>query len=125
MSGNGTQDYPVLAGSAVVAANYMKALVGRYIPERADDAHKLAEGLFACALERSRTNGYLNLITMIDQTPFGVKVRFELHYPNDLPDADVRSASQALSTLADAYGERETRRGRMTYGELWEHRRPT
>lgn len=73
-------------------------------------------------LARSKRNANLNLVTLIDRTPVGLKIRFELHYPDDMPAPDALSAFEAMSTVADAYGECGTRTGRMTYGELWERR---
>ncbi|GAA2205763.1 hypothetical protein GCM10009850_012210 [Nonomuraea monospora] len=117
-----SQKYPVRDESGATAARHVRALLETLLPARADDAHELARELFAWALARSRASGKLNLVTMIERTPSGLKVRFELHYPDDLPSADTRQAWSAMSTLADAYGECPTRRGRMTYGELWESR---
>ncbi|MEV0620889.1 hypothetical protein AB0I81_46715 [Nonomuraea sp. NPDC050404] len=117
-----TQDYPARESSAEAAARHVKRLLESCIPSRADDAHKLAVKLFAWGLARSKKNANLNLITMIDHTPGGLKVRFELHYPFDMPALDTRLAFEAMCGFADAYGECNTRTGRMTYGELWERR---
>lgn len=113
-----TQDYPALPGSALAAAHYAQALVSEHIPRRADDAYQLTQHLFAVGLARSSPISNMNLITVVDP---GQRIRFELHFPNDVRTSDAELAHQQLSALADAYGEQYTRRGRMIYAELWEH----
>jgi hypothetical protein len=79
------------------------------------DGGQLVRKLFACAL--AKTSASLNLVTMAE--PF--KTRFELHYRNDLEETpDAPGAHETVARLADAYGERRTRDGRMIYAELWD-----
>lgn len=113
-----TQDYPALPGSALAAAHYAQALVSEHIPRRAADAYTLAQHLFAVGLARSSPISNMNLITIVDP---GRRIRFELHFPNDIHGGDAQLAHQAVSALSDAYGETYTRRGRMIYAELWEY----
>ncbi|WP_144070077.1 hypothetical protein [Nonomuraea indica] len=111
-----TQDYPALEGSADAAARLAYTVANQHLPGRASDAFTLVEHLFSAGLARSSPASNLNLITEAERG----RVRFELHYPNDQADT-TGSATAVLevSRLADAYGERPTRRGRMMYAELW------
>ncbi|WP_219512663.1 hypothetical protein [Nonomuraea ceibae] len=104
----------------MAAAHYAQALVSETLPRRASDAYHLAQQLFAVGLARSSPVSNLNLITLVDRTPTGQRIRFELHYANDLNDADAPEAHRAVSALSNAYGEQDTRRGKMIYAELWE-----
>jgi hypothetical protein len=62
----------------------------------------------------------MNLITTANTTANTPgKIRFELHYANDVAGSDASQAHKLLSALSNAYGERETRAGRMIYAELW------
>ncbi|MFD1537946.1 hypothetical protein [Nonomuraea guangzhouensis] len=111
-----TQDYPALPGSAHAAARLAHALATARSPRRASAAYRLVEHLFGCALARSSPSSNLNLIIVIEDG----KIHFEVHYPNDHKAAfDTATAYQTVSALADAYGEGQTRRGRMIYAELW------
>ncbi|MDR8410963.1 hypothetical protein MTP10_19780 [Nonomuraea sp. 3-1Str] len=111
-----TQDYPALAQAADAASRVAYTLAHQHLPSRASDAHALVENLFFAGLERTSPGGSLNLITMTSPR----KVRFELHYPDDKPVGNYSDLHQAVSELADAYGERPTSRGGcMIYAELW------
>ncbi|WP_433509552.1 hypothetical protein ACQP2T_37095 [Nonomuraea sp. CA-143628] len=111
-----TQDYPALPGSAQAAARLAQALATARSPQRASVVYRLVENLFGCALARSSPRGNLNLIIVVERG----RIHFEVHYPNDhRAAADAPAAFQTVSALADAYGETQTKRGRMIYAELW------
>ncbi len=115
-----TQDYPALAGSADAAAQLAYTVANQHLPGRASDAYTLVEHLFSAGLAKSSPGSDMNLITVEEPS----KIRFELYFPNDQPDpTSAATAYQAVSKLADAYGERPTKRGgRMIYAELWAER---
>lgn len=111
-----TQDYPPLPGSADAAAQMADTVVAEHLPRRRRDAAPLVRALIGAAL--AKTSHSLNLKTVVDDEPF--RARFELHYRNDIETSDPLGVHQAVSRLADAYGEQRTRDGRMIYAELWD-----
>ncbi|MER7365591.1 hypothetical protein [Nonomuraea wenchangensis] len=114
-----TQDYPALPDSSLAAARCARALVEQFDPARSDDGYKVVEELFRVALARCSLGGTVNLKAMADRTPRGPRLRFELHFPDDANSPEPPEAHQALSALADAYGERRSRDGRLAYAEIW------
>lgn len=114
-----SQDYPALPGSADAAAHYARAVVAEHLPGRADRAPRLLKEMFAVGLARSTPHSSMNLITLIAEHG-KAKIRFELHYANDLDAPDPPAAHQMVSALSNAYGEHDTRSGKLIYAELWE-----
>ncbi|MBN6055171.1 hypothetical protein JYK22_24760, partial [Nonomuraea sp. RK-328] len=109
------QDYPALSQAADAASRAAYTVTNQHLPGRASDAYTVVESLFAIGLERTAPGGKLNLITVANTS----KVRFELHYLNDQATAHGQNVHGVVSGLADAYGEKPTRCGRMIYAELW------
>ncbi|GAA3191973.1 hypothetical protein GCM10010486_71380 [Nonomuraea roseoviolacea subsp. carminata] len=109
------QDYPALSQAADAASRAAYTVTNQHLPGRASDAYTVVESLFAIGLERTAPGGKLNLITVANTG----RVRFELHYPNDQTVAHGRNVHGMVSNMADAYGEKPTRGGRMIYAELW------
>jgi hypothetical protein len=116
-----TQDYPALPGSADAAARYARTIVAEHLPGRADDAEKIVREMLAVGIARSAARSTMNLITVITEVAAASgHVHFELHYANDAAGtADPASAHQVVSALSNAYGEQDTRDGRMLYAVLW------
>ncbi|MET8866562.1 hypothetical protein ABZW11_26790 [Nonomuraea sp. NPDC004580] len=111
-----TQDYPAAPGSAEAAARHARTVAELHMPARAQDASEIVSAMFAVGVARSSAQTALNLVTEVDDD--SRTVRFALHYAGDVHAPDPADSHQVLSRLADAYGERSGRGGRMVYAEL-------
>ncbi|MFI6819296.1 hypothetical protein ACIBG7_43395 [Nonomuraea sp. NPDC050328] len=110
-----TQDYAPIPGSTDAAAMHARAITDRHKPGYAAQADTIVRGMFEVGLAHTGHDSNLNLITTADRD----WIRFELHYPNDLPnEVDPPTAHATISRLASAYGEGPTGGGRMIYAEL-------